>query len=88
MTSGAYEIENEGERFLYHQGLGVHRQQLDEAGEVVLRVGQIERLLQESAGSNAEFARLIRVAQGLAWLDLLEPYRVGALRADQLPKAV
>lgn len=83
-----YEIEDCNQRFLYHPGLGIHRQQLDEAGEIVLRAGHVQRLIVEANGSNHELERLLRVAQGIAWMDLLEPYRSGAIRADLLPKAV
>ena len=83
-----FEIEGDGELFLHHPGLGIHRQQLDEAGEPIIRFGQLETLLEQAAGSLSEFLRLKRLAQGQPWLDLLEPYRLGLQRVDQLPKAI
>ena len=63
------------ERFLLHPALGIHRQQLDEAGEVLLRSGTIELFLQQSAGSQSEFQRALRRADGTLWLDLMAPNR-------------
>ena len=83
-----FEIEAAGERFLYHPGLGIKRQELDEAGEVVFRAGFIRQQLFESNGNAAEFERRLRVAEGQAWLDVLEPYRLALLRYDAMPRAV
>ena len=83
-----FELEAAGERFLYHPGLGLKRQQLDEAGEVVLRTGFIRQQLIDSSGNTAEFERRLRLAEGQAWLDLLEPYRLALLRHDAMPRAV
>ena len=83
-----FDIELDTERFLFHPGLGIKRQQLDETGEVVLRVGQLKRELLDSNSSAAEFERRLRVLEGQAWQDILEPYRLGILRYDQMPKAV
>jgi hypothetical protein len=83
-----FEIEGAMERYLYHPGLGIKRQQLDESGEVVLRVGQLKQELLESNSSAVEFERRLRVLEGQAWLDMLEPYRLGTLRYDQMPRAV
>ena len=83
-----FELEADLERFLYHPGLGLKRQQLDEAGEVVLRTGFLKQQLTESAGSAAEFERRLRLAEGQAWFDLLEPYRQALSRYDAMPRAV
>ncbi len=83
-----FEIEAPGERFLYHPGLGIKRQQLDEAGEVVFRAGFLKQQLLESGGNAAEFERRLRLAEGQAWLDILEPYRLALLRYDAMPRAV
>jgi hypothetical protein len=83
-----FEIEGDQERYLFHPGLGLKRQQLDEAGEVVLRVGFLRQQLRESGGSAADFERRLRIAEGQAWLDLLEPYRLALLRYDAMPRAV
>lgn len=63
------------QRYLMHPALGVCRQELDEAGEVLLRSGAVESLLEQSKGSAFEFKRLLRKLNGTTWLDLLEPYR-------------
>ena len=73
---------------LCHPGLGLKRLAIDLSGEVVLRVGQLERLVRESAGSSRELERLIRLETGTAWLDLLEPYRQASPRVSELPRAV
>ena len=83
-----YEIEGENEIFLHHPGLGVHRLELDEAGEPTIRFGQIDELVAKANGSMQEFLRLKRLAQGQPWLDLLEPYRLGSQRVDMLPRAI
>lgn len=86
--SVVFEVEAEDERYLHHPGLGLKRQQLDAAGEVVVRFGQLQRELVESAGNHQEFQRRLRLLEGQPWLDLLEPYRLSLLRSDQMPKAV
>lgn len=63
------------QRYLVHPALGVCRQELDEAGEVLLRSGAVQALLEQSVGSAFEFKRLLRKLDGTLWLDLLEPYR-------------
>lgn len=73
---------------LGHPGLGLKRLALDASGELVIRIGQLERLLAEAGGSRSELERLIRIEKGTAWLDLLEPYRLASLRVSQLPRAV
>lgn len=83
-----FEIETETERFLFHPGLGLHRQELDEAGEPITRICQLKHLIAESQGSMSEFERRLRMLEGIPWLDILEPYRLGILRADSLPRAV
>lgn len=83
-----FEAEGPGERFLFLPALGVHRQELDDAGEPVIRFGHLKNLLSQSAGSLAEFERRLRIAEGVPWLDLLEPYRIGQSRTDSLPRAI
>ena len=83
-----FEVEGESERFLHHPGLGIKRQQLDEAGEVVIRFGQLQKELGESNGNLQELQRRLRLLEGQAWLDLLEPYRLAMVRYSPMPKAV
>lgn len=86
----SFEIESFGqspERYLFHPGLGIHRQQLNEAGEVLLREDAVASALNLSQGSLVEFERRLRLIRGTAWLDLLEIYRYsGEIRL--LPRAV
>lgn len=80
--------DTESSLFMFHSGLGLKRVALDGAGEVVIRAGQIERLIALAAGNMQEFQRLIRLEQGQLWMDLLEPLRRGLVNLDQLPRAV
>ena len=85
------EIEGRGaedERFLVHPRLGIHRQSIDSAGEQVIRFGQLQSFISQSQGNMAEFARLIRMAEGQAWLDVFEPLRLLPEGVRLLPKAV
>lgn len=73
-----FEVETEGaapERYLFHPGLGICRQVLNEAGEVLVRGEAIESALLASKGNLKEFERRLRLIQGFPWLDLLEVYR-------------
>lgn len=63
------------ERYLYHPGLGIIRQQLNEAGEVLLREDAVLQAVRASEGSSRELERRLRLATGTPWLDLLETYR-------------
>ena len=83
-----FEVETNSDRYLFYPGLGIKRQQLDEAGEVVIRFGQLKQQIQESAGSVSELERRLRVIEGQPWLDLLEPYRQGKTRYHVMPRAV
>ena len=76
------------ERYLHHQSLGICRNEFDQAGEVVLRVGQLEQLLLETRGNLSDFSRGFRRLTGVPWLDLVEPYRKVAEYAIALPRAV
>lgn len=76
------------QRFLHHPSLGICRNEFDEAGEVVLRAGQLEQLLMETRGNLSDFSRGFRRLTGVPWLDLVEPYRKVAEYAVALPRAV
>lgn len=75
------------ERYLFHPGLGILRQQLNEAGEVLIREEAISAAISAAQGSAKEIERRIRLLSGTAWLDLLEPYR-GHEDVRVLPRAV
>lgn len=75
------------ERYLYHPGIGIHRQQLNEAGEVLLREDAVMSAILNSKGSAKDLERRMRLLAGTTWLDLLEVYRNhDGVRV--LPKAV
>jgi hypothetical protein len=76
------------ERYLHHPSLGICRNEFDEAGEVVLRAGQLEQLLLETRGNLSDFSRGFRRLTGVPWLDLVEPYRKVSEYAVSLPRAV
>jgi len=90
-TKGTFELNSfadYSERYLHHPSLGICRNEFDQAGEVVLRVGQLEQLLLETRGNLSDFSRGFRRLTGVPWLDLVEPYRKVAEYAIALPKAV
>lgn len=87
----AFEISQRSKEpclILCHPGLGLKRLAIDLSGEVVLRAGQLERLLVEAAGSTKELERLFRLETGTAWFDVLEPYRRSSPQIRELPRAV
>jgi hypothetical protein len=75
------------ERYLFHPGLGICRQQLNEAGEVLLREDAVNQAVRASEGNSRELERRLRLASGTPWLDLLETYR-NHEGVRLLPKAV
>jgi len=75
------------ERYLYHPGLGIIRQQLNEAWEVMLREDLVWQAVRASEGNARELERRLRLVAGTAWLDLLETYR-NHEGVRLLPKAV
>jgi hypothetical protein len=90
-TQATFELNSIGEfpeRYLHHPSLGICRSEFDQAGEVVLRVGQLEQLLLETRGNLSDFSRGFRRLTGVPWLDLVEPYRKVAEYAIALPRAV
>lgn len=86
-----FELESAGdvhERYLHHPALGICRNEIDIAGEVVLRAGQLEHLLLETGGNISDFSRGFRRLTAVPWLDLIEPYRKSAEYLHALPRAV
>ena len=78
----------EGSLYLFTRELGLTRLSIDQAGETYLRAGHIDALLAQAAGSMAEFRRLLRTAQGIPWLDQLEPLRQGRPKIERLLRAI
>jgi hypothetical protein len=90
-TKAVFELNTQSEypeRFMHHPSLGICRNEFDQAGEVVLRAGQLEHLLMETRGNLSDFSRGFRRLTGVPWLDLVEPYRKVSEYAVALPRAV
>jgi len=64
-----------GVLFMSLPGLGIYRGELNSAGALVLSEDQINHLVTQSAGNQREFMRLLRLALGQSWDDVLEPMR-------------
>ena len=56
-------------------GLGIYRGEMNSAGSLVLSEEQINELVFKSAGNQREFMRLLRLALGQSWDDVLESLR-------------
>lgn len=61
--------------FMSVPGLGIYRGELNSAGALMLSEDQINSLVTNSAGNQREFMRLLRLALGQSWDDILEPMR-------------
>lgn len=68
-------LEQLPERYLFHPGLGITRQQLNQAGELLLREEAVLSAIASARGSTRDLDRRMRLITGTAWLDLLEVYR-------------
>jgi len=64
-----------GVLFMHVSGLGIFRGELNRAGSMVLSEDRLQVMLEQSAGNHREFTRLLRMALGQPWDDLLEPFR-------------
>jgi len=61
--------------FMGVPGLGVYRGELNEAGSILLSEDRINQMISQGAGNQREFMRLLRVALGQSWDDIIEPFR-------------
>lgn len=61
--------------FMGVPGLGVYRGELNEAGSILLSEDRISQMIAQGAGNQREFMRLLRVALGQSWDDIMEPFR-------------
>jgi hypothetical protein len=61
--------------FMYVPGQGIFRGELNGAGSLTLSEDRLQAMLDQAAGNHREFTRLLRLALGQAWDDLLEPFR-------------
>ena len=80
----AFEIDSDFECFLFHAGLGIKTLQKDTSGEFVIRFGQLEEIRRLAAGNRGEYERLLRLASGQSWLDMIEPLRSGSMALEGL----
>ena len=86
-VTNAFEITQasvEASLYLFENKLGLTQLALDQAGEPVIRLGQLNQLIKRSEGSLGELERLIRLASAQAWLDRLEPLRAGKMALEGL----
>jgi hypothetical protein len=64
-----------GVTYMFVPGLGLFRGELNESGALTLTEDKLQSLLDRSAGNHREFTRLLRLALGQSWHDILEPFR-------------
>jgi len=64
-----------GATYMCVPGLGLFRGELNSAGSLTLTENRLQDLLDQSAGNHREFTRLLRLALGQSWDDILEPFR-------------
>jgi len=64
-----------GVTYMFVPGLGLFRGELNESGTLTLTEDKLQSLLDHSAGNHREFTRLLRLALGQSWHDILEPFR-------------
>ena len=67
--------KDSGVLFMHQLGLGIFRGELNAAGSIVLSEDRLQLMLEQSSGNHREFTRLLRLALGQSWDDLLEPFR-------------
>lgn len=85
-----FELEARGRgefsRYLFAPMLGLHRQDLDEFGEVLVRQGTIEEAVYRAKGNGKELERELRKLTGQNHMDLLQQFEIDELRV--IPRAV
>lgn len=64
-----------GTLFFLAPGLGIYRAETNQAGEILLSEDRIRAIVDGSGSNHKELQRLLRLALGQAWDDLLEPFR-------------
>lgn len=67
--------KDSGVLFMHQPGLGIFRGELNAAGSIVLSEDRLQIMLEQASGNHREFTRLLRLALGQSWDDLLEPFR-------------
>jgi hypothetical protein len=64
-----------GVLFMHLPGQGIFRGELNAAGSLTLSEERLQLMLEQAVGNHREFTRLLRLALGQSWDDLLEPFR-------------
>lgn len=64
-----------GVLFMHLPSQGIFRGELNSAGSLTLSEERLQLMLDQAAGNHREFTRLLRLALGQSWDDLLEPFR-------------
>lgn len=64
-----------GVLFMGVPGLGVYRGELGESGSIMLSEERINQMIDNAAGNQREFMRLLRISLGQSWDDIIEPFR-------------
>ncbi len=67
--------QERGVLFMLVPGFGIYRAETNLAGEILLPEDRIWAIVQESSGNQRELQRLVRMALGQNWDDVLEPFR-------------
>lgn len=68
--------------FMLVPGLGVYSAETNQAGEIVISESRITHAIESSNGNYKELTRLMRLALGQSWDDLLEPFRARRFGAE------
>ena len=68
--------------FMLCPGFGIYRAETNLAGEILLSEDRIWGIVQASNGNQRELQRLLRLALGQNWDDLLEPFRAQRLNSN------
>ena len=71
--------KEKGILYMLCPGLGIFRAETSLAGEIMLTEDRIWGIVQQAQGNQRELQRLIRLALGQNWDDLLEPFRAQRL---------
>lgn len=64
-----------GVLFMHLPGQGIFRGELNAVGSLTLSEERLQLMLEQATGNHREFTRLLRLALGQSWDDLLEPFR-------------
>jgi len=65
----------DGGRWMHTPRLGIHRTQIDAAGNAVLTENAIRHAIEEAAGNASVLSELLNMRLGAAWDRELEPFR-------------